>query len=56
MSILDQLKELFNHMHWADAKTWDTVFSISDEQHLEELKEFLYHLHLTQYAFYHDKI
>jgi uncharacterized damage-inducible protein DinB len=52
MTALNQLKELFNHMFWADAKIWDTVFSIPGVQNHEKLQKLLHHLHLTQYAFY----
>jgi uncharacterized damage-inducible protein DinB len=53
MSSLDMLKELFKHMHWADATIWDNVLSIPDVKNNQQLKTLLYHLHITQYAFYH---
>ena len=53
MSVLNQLKELYNHMHWADAKIWEAVVTVPDIQNNEDFKNVLYHMHLTQYAFYH---
>jgi uncharacterized damage-inducible protein DinB len=52
MSVLIQLKDLIKHMHWADAKIWHIVLSIPEAQKHEKLKSVLYHLHITQYAFY----
>ena len=52
MTVLNQLKELFNHMYWADAKIWETVLLIPKAQKHEKLKKLLHHLHLTQNAFY----
>jgi uncharacterized damage-inducible protein DinB len=53
MSVLNHLKELFDHMYWADGKVWKTVLSIPESQNHEQLKKIIYHYHLTQYAFYH---
>ena len=52
MTVLDKVKESFNHMYWADAKIWETVLAIPQAEDNEKLKTLLYHLHLTQYAFY----
>ena len=53
MHSLDMLIELFQHMHWADAKIWDTVLSLPDVEQNDQLKNSLYHLHITQYPFHH---
>ena len=53
MAVLNILRELFKHMNWADAKTWDTVLSNTAAQKNEKLTNVLYHLHITQYAFYY---
>jgi uncharacterized damage-inducible protein DinB len=52
MSVLNILKDLYNHMHWADEKIWKTTLSIPDAQEHEKLKEILHHYHITKYAFY----
>lgn len=53
MNSLSLLKELFNHMHWADATVWNTVQTIPDSETDENLKQVLHHLHVVQYAFYY---
>lgn len=53
MHSLHILKDLYKHMHWADAKVWAAVLAIPDITNNEQLKNLLYHLHITQYAFYH---
>jgi uncharacterized damage-inducible protein DinB len=52
MTILDKLKDSYNHMYWADAKIWETVLSIPQAENHDKLKKLLFHLHLTQNAFY----
>ncbi len=52
MHSLDILKELIDHMNWADAKIWATVLSISGVQEDEKLKKILHHYQLTKNAFY----
>jgi len=46
------LKDLLDHMCWADAKVWDAVLEIPEAQEDDKLKIILHHLHHTQYAFY----
>ena len=53
MHSLDILKELVDHMNWADAKIWGTVLSISAAQEDEKLKKILHHYQLTKNAFYY---
>lgn len=53
MSALNQLKELYNHMTWADAEIWNTILSAPALRKQEDLINSVHHLHLTQYAFYH---
>ena len=53
MNSLDILKELIDHMHWADAKIWTTVLSIPEAQEDEKLKKILHHYQLSKYAFYY---
>ena len=53
MHSLDLLKELIDHMNWADAKIWETVLSIPAAQNDEKLKKILHHYQITKYAFYH---
>jgi len=52
MNSLSLSKELFNHMHWANAKIWESVLPIPEAQKDEKLKILLHHLHVVQYAFY----
>ena len=52
MTILDKIKESYNHLYWADAKIWETVLSLPQAQDHEKLKKLLHHLHITQLAFY----
>jgi uncharacterized damage-inducible protein DinB len=40
-------------MHWADSTMWKTVITVSDTDINDGFKNLLYHLHITQYAFYH---
>ncbi|MEJ2544149.1 MAG: DinB family protein [Calditrichaceae bacterium] len=53
MHTLDMLKELINHMNWADAKIWTTVLLNSKAENDEKLIKILHHYQITKYAFYH---
>ena len=53
MHSFDILKELIDHMNWADAKIWATVLSIPEAQEDEKLKKILHHYQLSKYAFYY---
>lgn len=55
MHSLDILKELINHMHWADAKIWTTVLSIPEAEEDNKLKKILHHYQLSKYAFYYTR-
>ena len=39
MYSLDIVKELMDHMNWADAKIWTTVLSIPEAEDDEKLKK-----------------
>ena len=45
------LKELFQHMEWADAVVWTTLLSSQEAQADTKLRDYLYHLHMVQRAF-----
>jgi uncharacterized damage-inducible protein DinB len=50
---LENLKELYAHMQWADASVWRAVL-ISDAARSDtKLRELFHHLHLVQHAFLH---
>ncbi len=51
MSLLNEKKNLFAHMFWADAKVWESVFKLSDYERNEKMKELLYHIHTVQHAY-----
>jgi uncharacterized damage-inducible protein DinB len=53
MSVLEHIKQLFDHMYWADATVWETILNNSDVQKNDKLKKIIYHYHITQYAFYY---
>ncbi len=52
MPVRNLLKDMLNHMNWADAKMWDTVLSNPAIHKHKKLWNVLYHLHSTQHAFY----
>lgn len=47
---LSDLKDLYQHMEWADALVWRAVFSSSDAGADEKIRDYFYHLHLVQHA------
>ena len=51
MQNLNQLKDLYAHMEWADAQIWNTIEANSDAQSDEALRERLFHIHMTQCLF-----
>jgi uncharacterized damage-inducible protein DinB len=53
MSVLDHLKQLFDHMNWADATIWNTILNTPETQNNDKLKKIIFHYHITQYAFYY---
>ena len=46
------LKNLFDHMMWADAEAWKKVLASNTAKDDEKITKLLYHLHQVQYAFY----
>jgi len=47
---LNDLKDLYRHMEWADALVWRAVFASEDAAKDDRLRELFYHLHLVQWA------
>ena len=45
------LKELFQHMEWADALVWSTILRSPSLSHDKVIQDRLYHLHLVQWLF-----
>lgn len=45
------LEDLCAHMEWADATLWEAVKATSDAVADVEVKDRLFHIHFTQYAF-----
>lgn len=50
--ISTEIKDLFDHMIWADTEVWKKVLSFEAAANDERIKKLLYHLHQVQYAFY----
>jgi len=48
---IELLADFFRHMEWADAAVWDSVLSSKEAKGDTKLREYLYHLHLAQWAF-----
>lgn len=51
MANIETIRDLFAHMHWADATVWRSVLSCPPSIEDSKLQEYLYHLHLVQRAF-----
>jgi uncharacterized damage-inducible protein DinB len=45
------LIDLYHHMQWADAAVWTSLLASENGQTDSKLRDYLYHLHLVQYAF-----
>lgn len=45
------LKELYRHMHWADAKTWQAVAATQKAERDTTVAKLLHHIHAVQHAF-----
>ncbi len=45
------LEDLFAHMEWADATLWHAVNALPEAVADVEVKDRLFHIHFTQYAF-----
>ncbi|MBI4472433.1 MAG: DinB family protein [Acidobacteria bacterium] len=48
---LNALKDLYQHMEWADATVWTAVLASGSAQSDQKLRDYFYHLHLVQRAF-----
>ncbi len=48
---LGDLRDLYQHMEWADAAVWRAVLTSPEACADQKLKEYFYHLHLVQRAF-----
>lgn len=52
MNSTQLLKDLFDHMFWADSEVWNKIFEkIKKIENDEKIKELTYHIHLVQFAF-----
>lgn len=49
--MLTGIKELFQHMHWADALVWASVFKLADPDDHPRLMELFYHIHTVQHVY-----
>lgn len=47
---LTDLRDLYRHMEWADALVWRAVLASAEARANQKLREYLYHLHLVQWA------
>ncbi len=47
-----EIKNLFDHMMWADTEVWKKVLLYEASSNDAKIKKLLYHLHQVQYAFY----
>lgn len=47
---LIELRDLYQHMEWADACVWQEVFKSETAQADEKIRNYFYHLHLVQHA------
>jgi uncharacterized damage-inducible protein DinB len=48
---MNNLSDLFSHMHWADAKVWDAVLTTEAAIADEKISNLFYHIHSVQRAF-----
>src|SRR5262249_40630717 len=51
MKLLTTIRELFEHMEWADALVWQTVAASDAALEDEDLRARLLHIHTVQHAF-----
>lgn len=51
MKVLDLLKDLIQHMEWADATVWRSVLNTPTAADDERIKNYLHHIHMVQHAF-----
>jgi len=50
--MLTFLRELFQHMYWADALVWKSVLKLSHSKNEPRFKELLYHIHAVQHVYF----
>jgi uncharacterized damage-inducible protein DinB len=48
---LQELRDLYHHMEWADALVWQAVLKSDESRSDQKLRETFHHLHLVQWAF-----
>lgn len=48
---LNDLRDFYRHMEWADASVWRAVLGSEEACGDQKLREYFYHLHLVQRAF-----
>ena len=46
-----ELKDLFQHMRWADEVVWEVVLNSEAATNDEKIRKLLYHIHIVQRAF-----
>ena len=51
MNHINQLKELYTHMRWADGRIWTALDATPDAKLDESLRERMFHIHYTQHVF-----
>ncbi len=51
MKDINTLRDLYRHMEWADAAVWTAVLASESAQSDPKAREYLYHLHMVQWAF-----
>ena len=49
--MLLDIKELSDHMFWADSKVWSEVMKISQHNKIQHIFDLLFHLHTVQHAY-----
>ena len=45
------VKDLFNHMQWADAMVWSALLDTNGAENDEYISKTLFHIHFTHYAY-----
>ena len=49
--MLSYIKDLSEHMAWADSKIWTEVMKISKHSNIKDIFDLLFHLHSVQHAY-----
>lgn len=50
--MLSDIKELSDHMYWADSIVWSEVMKISHHDDIQIIFDLLFHLHSVQHAYF----